>query len=691
MLLLHQYRTVEDAYAQTGSAHALEEMEMQGAEQTDWLRLLGIAAGTLVVGPLSLYLRFGRFHLGGGSSGGVREHGNRPDPQHAIRLEESTPIVLPRRELWWKVGGMTLTCLVCGYFVFAFTPRTGRFEYEDFMFRRVTSNQSLDRTVGFNRDVSLGNEGELLDDQQIVLEAKFQDLESETLLDIQGDLYFRGVVLNQYANGSWDRQMYTGHESPARLRPDGLVTKRGLVRQLVTVQPLDEPDLFGIWPYLLESEDQLEWFDRGEQRLFRPYRFRQRKFTYQMVTNAFQGRMQAEFVPAMGSIDPKPLLAMPERSLRYLASLAEEWVRNSRVSTDDPVGCARVLERGLGSSADFEYSTRGVERLENLDPIEDFVKYRRQGHCEYFASALALMLRSRGLPARLVVGFKTSERREDKQTAVARQGHAHAWVEMYLAPEQVPAAVRAERPSDWSQGGWMRLDPTPVSAGDSAEGLLSVLHRWVREVREAWTDHVLRMNRARQQRSLYGPVTDWIRDSLSQLTEREWWETVVWARLRTWFKNPGQLVVDVGRAWRWIVFLVMVGVAGVLLRELLRWRRERGRGPRKGRGRAVVSVPRVEFYRRLERLLGSTGLRRGLAQTPREYARDGADRLAESSGESELVPQARLVVDAFYQLRFGGVRLQPEQTESVEQALQQIRRATRRRVAGNGHSPPSSK
>ena len=69
----------------------------------------------------------------------------------------------------------------------------------------------------------------------------------------------------------------------------------------------------------------------------------------------------------------------------------------------------------------------------NLDPTEDFLRNVKQGHCERFATGLTLMLRSAGIPCRLVVGFRGADAKNslepDNGWYVVRQSHAHAWVE----------------------------------------------------------------------------------------------------------------------------------------------------------------------------------------------------------------------------------------------------------------------
>lgn len=133
---------------------------------------------------------------------------------------------------------------------------------------------------------------------------------------------------------------------------------------------------------------------------------------------------------------------------------------------------ARRLERHLIN--DYEYTLDFAGRSA-ANPIEDFLFRYKSGQCEYFASSMVLMLRSQGIPARLVTGFLGGEHNPFEGYYIVRDSNAHAWVEAYL-PDQ----------------GWTIFDPTPPAgrptAGAEGAWLLArqawdfVLFRWDRYV-----------------------------------------------------------------------------------------------------------------------------------------------------------------------------------------------------------------
>ena len=131
---------------------------------------------------------------------------------------------------------------------------------------------------------------------------------------------------------------------------------------------------------------------------------------------------------------------------------------------------ARRIERHL--LLDYGYTLEFIGRG-GEQPIESFLFEARRGHCEYFASALVLLLRAQGIPARLVTGFYGAEYVAWERAWVVRQSNAHAWVEGYL-PEL----------------GWQIFDPTPAAGRPSSESA-SLLG----SARQAWEFVLFRWDR----------------------------------------------------------------------------------------------------------------------------------------------------------------------------------------------------
>src|SRR5262249_6923729 len=97
--------------------------------------------------------------------------------------------------------------------------------------------------------------------------------------------------------------------------------------------------------------------------------------------------------------------------------------------------------------------TLQLPRTQPRDPIANFLFERKQGHCEYFASAMAVMLRTLDIPSRVVNGFRTDEFNDLTGNYVVRAKDAHAWVEAYFPGY-----------------GWQTFDPTPSGNGGTPQG-----------------------------------------------------------------------------------------------------------------------------------------------------------------------------------------------------------------------------
>ena len=176
---------------------------------------------------------------------------------------------------------------------------------------------------------------------------------------------------------------------------------------------------------------------------------------------------------------PEPWLS--PRRLDHLRELgpdheaARRW--SLRLAPGDPPApeLARGLERALRG---FRYTLDNPSGRA-VNPLEDFLDRTQAGHCEYFASAMALMLRARGIPARVVNGFRLGPWIPEGGYFRVSQDQAHSWVEY------------------WDQGRWHVADPTPAGAGQGPGGgpaALGALTRWLDTLRYHWDRHVVRFS-----------------------------------------------------------------------------------------------------------------------------------------------------------------------------------------------------
>jgi transglutaminase-like putative cysteine protease len=119
--------------------------------------------------------------------------------------------------------------------------------------------------------------------------------------------------------------------------------------------------------------------------------------------------------------------------------IAREWTKDS---ADPPAKLATIEQRLQG----FGYSLN-VRRDAHKDPIVDFLTLHQEGHCELFASSMALLARAEGIPTRVVTGYRGGDVNRVGGYTIVRERNAHAWVEA------------------WVDGRWRAYDPTPPIDG----------------------------------------------------------------------------------------------------------------------------------------------------------------------------------------------------------------------------------
>ena len=127
----------------------------------------------------------------------------------------------------------------------------------------------------------------------------------------------------------------------------------------------------------------------------------------------------------------------------------------------------------------FGYTLQ-LPRTPVKDPIANFLFERKQGHCEYFASSMAVMLRTIGIPSRVVNGFRTDEFNDLTGNYVVRAKDAHSWVEAYFPGY-----------------GWQTFDPTPAGNGGTPQGW-DRLALYVDAMASFWRDWVVSYDTSHQ-------------------------------------------------------------------------------------------------------------------------------------------------------------------------------------------------
>ncbi len=317
---------------------------------------------------------------------------------------------------------------------------------------------------------------------------------------------------------------------------------------------------------------------------------------------------------------PPPVLPLAARQL-YLQLPAldgriGELARSFAASATDDLARARAIERHLRS--DYGYTLELPDR-EVADPLANFLFARRQGHCEYFASSMAVMLRSLGIPARLATGFQSGVYNPVSDLWLVRASDAHSWVEA------------------WIPGyGWTTFDPTPADPNAGGLAWLAQLSLYLDAAETFWREWVMTYDVARQGTLAYrmeqGVHRAGIRWFDTAVSVRSGWERYVagWARRFGW------------QALAWAAGLVALGFAAGPLVRLMRMRQ---RVERVRRGQASVADATL-LYQRMLHILKRRGYQKPPWFTPAEFAASlPRTSLGDSVGE---------FTGTYNALRFGG-------------------------------------
>ena len=454
-----------------------------------------------------------------------------------------------------------------------------------------------------------------------------------------------------------------------------------IVRQRITAEPLDVGELFCIFPvFAFDQSDPRLRVNSASDQLIRLQEYRAQTVEFEVATTGITGNRQRDIVPCEAGVsqgDLRPLRDPPPPDrFAGLSALAARVVAEQNIDPqEDAAAAARALSDYFHLSGQYFYSLNPQLRDEQLDPLEDFVTAHRSGHCEYFAGALVLMLRSLNIPARMAIGFKGGEWNPLGMYYQVQQLHAHAWVEVYLKRSQIPpgSLAREEAP----HGAWLVLDPTEgTQEGNTASqmsGFVARLRQSVDYARVLWINYVASFNSKRQRQGIYEPLAAGFDAAIDNLTSRQVWQDRFealeksragrfwgWYR-RHWFSWRGGLVA--------VGFSLLVVGAFFAVRSLAPAMLGRGWF---GRGKSKDRPPVLEMYRRLEAALGRLGLVRHPAQTAHEFALVAGGELAERVEYRRVAHLPRRVVDSFYRVRFGRRTLDNQEAEAVEHALAEL-------------------
>lgn len=580
------------------------------------------------------------------------------------------------------VLGIVTTSLMSigvGIIFFVLIPRMWvgkRYDFDD------RSSAGFSKVTGFTNEVQLGEIGQILESNEPVLEVRFFDAGTLKAIDVEDvarelgydEPLFRGSVMGRYEKGRW--HVLEQSENVTELYPPRRVN--GLIRQHYIVYDGSSRTLFGMQPVFATefADDELlrPSIDVVTSILFRRDDDRKTRSNLEYVLFGNVPRRWSDR-PRISEVRSAPARiarqqALPEflklpaglDRLQQLAKTIAEPIspfENPEVPLD--LRIARAIEQHLQSSGEYGYSLSAEVVDPAIDPVEDFLFNRKQGHCEYSATAMALMLRAVNIPSRLVSGFKGGQSNGLSGALVVEGRHAHAWVEA------------------WIEGRWKTFDPTPFGRADSVAEIgaeRSVVSSVRSLVSGFWEQRVVRLSIDEQKSLIYAPLGNLVKDLTSKATSP--------------FGDTGKKVVEfLSDPRRWFSIETFIGTAILMFLVagtktlwqtygppggIFRWcfRRIRLVWLRLIAGEDRI---RIEFYERFLAILSKQGLTRRPSQTPLEFAVDVQERLARTLSPAALESLPSDMATKFYQVRYGDRPLSIAELAAINTNLDQLKLA----------------
>lgn len=483
---------------------------------------------------------------------------------------------------------------------------------------------------GFGNDVELGQIGRIRDDRTVILRVTPPNLPEAPPRSVE--LYLRGTSFDHYDGRRWTRTTSGGTPLEDFLG-EYAITRTAQpesdVRVQIVLDHLDQTVVF-----LPEHSVAIEVPPRvvnGANRSRRITLYPGLDLRYEdddalgLRYSAFVTRSPAhEVVRALSSEDLARYLQVPEGH-DSLVTLARTWTAGA---TSDRARAEQIWSHLRQSP--FAYSLE-MQDPEGRPPLERFLLEWRTGHCEYYASAMVVLLRMVGVPARNVTGFLGGTYNSYGRYYAVTSGDAHAWVEAYLPSE-----------------GWVRFDPTPSSRGE-----LSIGGSFFAELQALgdaaviwWESSVVSFDMRAQGQIARNTFRFFRAQSRSARVESE---SATPSRMPTW-------------GWVAMLAIVLLGAA------IWRWR---SRNERAADDVPDALKPLTRLLARIDRALAL----RGLARPPAQTFQERASLLTAQQVEGAALIQR--VTSLYYEARFGGVTLNVETLRMLEAEVRALEKTKR--------------
>jgi len=489
------------------------------------------------------------------------------------------------------------------------------------------NRDSNERMVGFSDRIDLGEVGSLRADPTLALRVEIPDLPDPPPPRIE--LHLRGTAFDAYDGRAWSRTQTTVEPVPSHF---GTLTLRRRPRKhrdrvmTIDLEPFDPPVLFiPRRTVALRMRPRGQSSPRGTVELFAGgegeirYRTKERGARYQV----FLGNENERSYEVLSEEDRARYLQLPPNLSPRIGELARTIVANRTGDWEKAIFIQEHLREHY--RYDLSSPSGGAE-----NPLDDFLFNTRAGHCEFYSTAMVVMLRELGIPARNVTGFLGGTYNRFGNFYAVRQGDAHSWVEAFI-----------------DGLGWTTFDPTPAVDGEGPaqlKGVFATLRDFLEATSQRWDRHVIGYD-LHQQVSTFQRIANASRKSGINLNS----------------DSPRARAVGTS-----VLGLLLIGGAAFWY-----WRRRQGEPtsepdpskPKPSREQRMAS----SLYASLEQAMASQNIRRNPGTPPLRHA------MALRATGHPLGPEILELTRIYLAVRFGGEPLTDEMRHDFEARIRRIR------------------
>ncbi|MCX7794507.1 MAG: DUF3488 and transglutaminase-like domain-containing protein [Thermodesulfovibrionales bacterium] len=320
------------------------------------------------------------------------------------------------------------------------------------------------KNAGFSERMDLSS-GEVKLDPSVVMRVELRPL-------IKGSYYWRGVTLDHYDGKVWSNSFVNTRRLIKKVEEEFILKEEvsGLTEQDILLEPVDSDVLF-----LLDQPLSINIIARRLERDFSGTIYLPGKGARRLhysVKSSLSSFREGGFAPQY--------LQMPEFLKEKIRSFTEDILSEKKNIKDKEK--ALIIESFLKKN--YTYSLTVSEPRLETDPVSHFLFVEKRGYCEHYASAMVLMLRSIGIPARIVTGFMGGQINDVGNYVIVRQKDAHSWVEAMI------------------DGKWHRFDPTPPDI--TSEPGPPRIFLYLDYLKLKWQRYVVSFSREDQKRIIEG-------------------------------------------------------------------------------------------------------------------------------------------------------------------------------------------